>query len=107
MTSHAVERRMRDLGIRIALGARPPQVGWMVLRNVVRHLTLGIVVGAVGVYVWSTWIEGGNGGGEGLLARLLLFAPGPAVVTLVGLMASLGPVRRAVRLDPVNVLRRE
>lgn len=107
VTAHAVERRMRDLGIRIALGARPPQVGWMVLRHVVRHLTLGTVVGAVGVYVWSTWIEGGNGGGEGLLVRLLLFAPGPAVVTLVGLTASLGPVRRAVRLDPVNVLRRE
>ena len=107
VTSYAVERRMRDLGIRIALGARPPQVGWMVLRNVARHLTLGTVVGAVGVYVWSTWIEGGNGGGEGPLVRLLLFAPGPAVVTLVGLTASLGPVRRAVRLDPVNVLRRE
>ena len=108
VTSHAVERRMRDLGIRIALGARPPQVGWMVLRTVVRHLALGIVVGAVGVYVWGTWIPGGSpGGGEGLLVRLLLFAPGPAVVTLVGLMASLGPVRRAVRLDPATVLRRE
>ncbi|MCY4078486.1 MAG: ABC transporter permease, partial [Acidobacteria bacterium] len=108
VTSHAVERQMHDLGIRIALGARPPQVGWMVLRNVVRHLTLGTAVGAVGVYVWSTWIEAGNGaGGGGLLVSLLLFAPGPAVVTLVGLMASLGPVRRAVRLDPVKVLRQE
>ena len=108
VTSHAVERRMRDLGIRIALGARPPQVGWMVLRNVVRHLTLGTAVGAVGVYVWSTWIEAENGGGGGgLLVRLLLFAPGPAVVTLVGLFASLGPVRRAVRLDPVVALRHE
>ena len=45
VTSHAVERRMRDLGIRIALGARPPQVSWMVLRSVVRHLVLGTVVG--------------------------------------------------------------
>ena len=108
VTSHAVERRMRDLGIRIALGAQPPQVGWMVLRNVVRHLALGTAVGVVAVYVWSTWIEGGNsGGGEGLLARLLAFAPGPAVVTLVGLMASLGPLRRAIRLDPMTVLRRE
>ena len=108
VTSHAVERRMRDLGIRIALGARPPQVSWMVLRNVVRHLALGTVLGIVGVYVWSTWIEGGNGGGgDGLLVRLLVFAPGPAVVTLVGLMASLGPARRAARLDPMAVLRRE
>ena len=108
VTSHAVERQMRDLGVRIALGARPRQVGWMVLRRVVRHLTLGTVVGAVGIYAWGTLLPGGDaGGGEGLLVRLLLFAPGPAVVTLAGLMASLGPVRRAVRLEPMTVLRRE
>ena len=108
VTSHAVERQMRDLGIRIALGARPPQVGWMVLRRVIRHLTLGTVVGAAGVYAWAALLPGGNAAGaDGLLVRLLLFAPGPAVVTLIGLMASLGPVRRAVRLDPMTVLRRE
>ena len=108
VTSHAVERQMRDLGVRIALGARPRQVSWMVLRRVVRHLAMGTIVGAVGICAWATLLPGGNAGGaEGLLARLLLFAPGPAVVTLVGLMASLGPVRRAVRLDPMTVLRRE
>lgn len=108
VTSHAVERQMRDLGVRIALGARPRQVSWMVLRRVVRHLAMGTAVGAVGIYAWATLLPGGNAGGaEGLLARLMLFAPGPAVVTLVGLMASLGPVRRAVRLDPMTVLRRE
>ena len=108
VTSHGVEQRMRDIGIRITLGAQPPQVRWMVLRQMVRRLAAGILAGVVGTYVWAAWLGGWDSGGrEGFIYQLLLFAPGPAVVTLVGLMASLGPVRRAVRLDPMTVLRRE
>ena len=108
VTSHGVEQRMPDIGIRITLGAQPRQVRCMVLRQMVRHLATGTLAGAAGLYVWGTWIGGWDSGGrEGFIYQLLLFAPGPAVVTLVGLMASLGPVRRAVRLDPMTVLRRE
>jgi predicted permease len=102
--SYSVARRSREIGIRMALGARPPEVVRLVLRESLVLVTAGLV-GLMGA---------------GLVARLLtsqLFGLAPwdptswlvASVVLVGASAIAGylPARRAARVDPMVALRCE
>jgi putative ABC transport system permease protein len=103
--SYAVSQRTREIGIRMALGAR----GGEVLRLVVgRGLALTAVAVAVGV------------AGAAALSRVLVtllfgvkatdattFAAAAAVMCVVSLLASYLPARRAARLDPMTALAEE
>ncbi|HEU5220076.1 MAG TPA: ABC transporter permease [Gemmatimonadales bacterium] len=96
-------RRMREMGIRIALGARAGQVQWLVVRHGLLLTGLGIVAG-VTVALGAT-----------RLIRTLLFRVAPAdaatyvavplLVLLTALLASWLPAARAARADPAQVLR--
>jgi predicted permease len=100
-----VARRRKELGIRLALGAQPGLVIWMVMREVVLLVTIGLAVGipaamALGSYVSSQlygieprdpWIAGGT--------ILLLLT--------VSALAGLIPATRASRIDPILALRHE
>ncbi len=103
--SLAVATRRREIGLRLAVGARPPQLVAMVLR---RSLLLAAVGAAVGLVA------------AGALTRLLatiLYEISPldpavlalATLILVGIaaIASLVPAVRAARVDPVRTLRQE
>ncbi|MCY4633231.1 MAG: ADOP family duplicated permease [Acidobacteria bacterium] len=108
VTSHAVQQRLREIAIRMTLGAQPVQVSRMVLWRATRHLALGTIAGVAGIAVWSTWIAGWDTGGRsGWISQFVLLAPGALVVALVGLTTTLASVRRAARLDPMTVLRQE
>lgn len=108
VTSHAVQQRLREIAIRMTLGAQPAQVYRMVLRRAIRHLALGTVAGVAGIAAWSTWIAGWDTGGRsGWVFQFLLLAPGVVVVALVGLTATLASGRRAAQLDPNTALRQE
>ena len=108
VTSHAVQQRLREIAIRMTLGARPAQVYWLVLWRAIRHLALGTIAGVAGIAVWSTWIAGWDTGGRsGWGFQFVLLAPGVVVVALVGLTAAFASVRRAAQLDPMTVLRQE
>jgi predicted permease len=101
--AYTVGQRTKEIGVRLALGARRTAVVWMVLRQVVRVVALGVLVGAAGVSV------------VGRLVTPLLFglAPtdpwtiGSAAALLVGIAVLAGglPARAASRLDPATVLR--
>ena len=53
VTGHTVERWTRELGLRIALGAKSSQIGWLVMRRVLMQLSLGLVVGIAGVIAFD------------------------------------------------------
>ncbi len=100
-----VARRRKELGIRLALGADPRSVIWLVMQEVLLLLSIGLAVGiptalALGRYVASQLY--------GIQAR----DPGTAVATLlvltvVSALAGLIPATRASRIDPILALRYE
>jgi putative ABC transport system permease protein len=101
--SYSVALRTQEIGVRIALGARPRDVVGMVMRQVFAITGLGIVIGGVGAFA------------AGSLLTSLLFGVHPSdpvtfaavaiVLAGVAVVAAAVPARRAARLDPVSALR--
>ena len=103
--SYLVEQRTRELGIRIALGAQRGHVVWAVARETAPMLLGGIAAGLVGSAALTRVVRS-------LLYEIqpgdpLTFGTVALLLGAVGAAASLAPVRRAVRADPVTVLRAE
>ena len=103
--SYAVAQRRREIGIRMALGARREQIGAQFLSLGLRLLAAGSIVGTIGA-----WFVGRA------MQSLLFGTPslpiGPlfgtaATIFIVSLVACLIPVRRASRVDPIVALRYE
>jgi predicted permease len=105
VTAYAVNRRRREIGIRIALGAERQRVVAMVLSRVTTLVALGIVIGTA-VSLWAS-----------RFVAALLYDVEPrdpatlgsaaVVLALVGLTAGWLPARRAAHIDPAAVLRDE
>jgi ABC-type antimicrobial peptide transport system permease subunit len=102
---HAVMRRRREIGIRIALGAAPTRVVRLVLARVTLLIGVGIAIGT-GLSVWaSRFVASLLYGLEPRDPATLIAAI--AVLACVGLLAGWLPARRAVRIDPATILRTE
>ena len=103
--AYAVGRRTRELGVRIALGATPRSIAWLVGGRAALLLVVGIVAGGAGALV----------SGRLIASQLYDVAPGDpatlaaAVILLVSVagVATAVPVGRAVRIEPVEALREE
>ncbi|MFH1573774.1 MAG: ABC transporter permease [Acidobacteriota bacterium] len=103
--SYTVARRTREIGLRMALGAAPPRVRWMVLRQVGVMTLVGGLAGLIAAF----WL--------GRLAQSLLYqleGYDPAVLStsilllaLVALGAGIIPAHRASRVEPMKALRYE
>ena len=105
VTLYAVGRRMREFGIRVAMGATPALLARQVIREALRLALAGVVLGCglalagqhllrgllYGVNPWSLWM---------LVCSVVL-------VTLVALAAAALPARRAAHADPIAALRVE
>jgi ABC-type antimicrobial peptide transport system permease subunit len=103
--SYAVSRRTKELGIRMALGARSPDVLWLVLREALWQVALGVVIGVPLALA-----------GARLIASLLfgVRATDPVTISIsalvmlaVALLAGYIPARRATKVDPLVALRAE
>ncbi|HKT79285.1 MAG TPA: ABC transporter permease [Vicinamibacterales bacterium] len=100
-----VAQRRKELGIRLALGAQPRMVIWMVMREVILLLAIGLAVG----------IPAGLGLGRYVASQLYGIQPHDAftaasaviLLALVSAAAGLIPARRASRIDPMLALRQE
>ncbi len=101
--AYVVGQRTKEIGMRLALGAKRVEVLWLVLREIVVILAIGTAAGAAGAV------------GAGRFVRSLLFGLEPAdavtlataaaILATVALAAGFLPAFRASRLDPAEVLR--
>ena len=103
--AYSVAQRTREIGIRVALGARRAQVIALVVRQSAVLTAVGIVLGLLGAAMLSRYLEG-------LLFGVMpldpaTFAGAAVVFTLVALVAAVGPTRRATGVDPLVALRTE
>jgi len=105
ITAHSVAQRRREIGIRMALGAR----GWQVLGMVVRHAISLTGVGAiVGLAIAAAAAQLLTGFLYGIPALdPISFAGSAVLLGAVALVASLLPARRAASVNPVHALRAE
>jgi putative ABC transport system permease protein len=103
--SYSVHQRVREIGVRVALGAHPGDVQGMIVRQGLLLVLAGLAAGLAGALALSR-----------LLASLLYevspadpvtFAGISLVLALVGLLATWLPARRATRVDPLVALRYE
>jgi putative ABC transport system permease protein len=103
--SYSVSRRTRELGIRMALGAQPGSVLSMIMRETLALTLIGIAVGIPCAVATARLITH-------LLFKVSPYDPAtlalvPLVLIAVGALASYIPARRAMRVDPMVVLRYE
>lgn len=101
----AVRSRMRDIGVRMALGAQASDVLKLVLREGVSIGLAGAVIGLLAALaasrLLSSWIYGVR------TMDLLSFAGGAALLLATSIFASYLPARRAAQVDPLVALRQE
>jgi ABC-type antimicrobial peptide transport system permease subunit len=105
LMSHNVLRRTGEIGVRMALGARPGNVLRMIVGESLTIVSFGIVIGMSAAF------------GAGRLIASMLFGLSPidpltyfaviVILTSIALLASLAPAVRASRIDPAVALKRE
>ena len=105
VTACAVTRRTREIGIRIALGARTADVISMVLRESVALTLIGSAIGMVVAAALSRVLAGFLFGIPS--TDPITFAATTVLFAAIGLAACYVPVRRATRIDPTQALRYE
>jgi putative ABC transport system permease protein len=103
--SYLVTRRTREMGIRMALGARPEDVMRQVMRENLTLVCIAVVAGLGGSWALTRFLETLLYGVTATDPPTLAIAPIVLAVTVV--LASLGPARRAARIDPMTALREE
>ncbi|MBI4909925.1 MAG: ABC transporter permease [Acidobacteria bacterium] len=103
--SYSVARRTNEMGIRIALGAQAAQVALLVLRQGMRPVIAGLVVGVVAALAAGRWISSFLFGTEARDPAAIAGVIGMLVV--VAGMACWMPALRASRIDPTTALRDE
>jgi putative ABC transport system permease protein len=100
-----VNRRLREFGIRLALGARPLDVAALVAQSALRITAVGAIAGLIAAAALTRFLAALLFGVRPLDPLTLVAAP--ALLVVVALAACVAPALRAVRVDPAVSLRVE
>jgi ABC-type antimicrobial peptide transport system permease subunit len=105
LLAYSVTQRTREIGVRMALGAEPKRVGWMVMKDVAELTGVGILIGIPLAFGLGKLIDS-------LLFGVHAFGAASIGIALVALtavaaFAAYAPTRRATRIDPMVALRYE
>lgn len=103
VVSYSVGLRTNEIGIRMALGAKPAAVRRLVLMQSMRPVAAGAGLGMAGAFVLSRFMQSLVYGVS--VTDPLTYGAGLALLGLVAAAACLIPARRAARLDPLAALR--
>jgi putative ABC transport system permease protein len=103
--AHAVARRTREIGIRIALGADPISLTKSILGRSLQLVVIGCILGVVSTLAAARLLTTIVFGVQPMDSAAL--GAGMAVLLLIAVTASVVPVRRALRVDPMDALRAE
>jgi predicted permease len=111
VTGYAVALRHKEIGVRMALGARKGQVLLLMLREATALVSAGTVLGFLGAFalakilsrLTSIFVDALKVGTDD--PRLLIGAP--LLLAALALLACYVPARRATKIDPMNALRQE
>jgi predicted permease len=103
--AYMVARRTREIGIRMAVGAEPGDVSWLVLREVMAMSGIGLGIGLVIAFGLGLLIESQLYGVKA--SDPLVFASATVLLAVVTLLAGWLPARKAAAVDPMVALRYE
>jgi ABC-type antimicrobial peptide transport system permease subunit len=105
VTAYTVTQYTRDIGVRMVLGAKPPQVIWLFLRRAFIQLAIGLTIGLAGAVGVGKLLQGFlvqmSGRDPVTLVTIV------ALLIVVSIAACIWPARLATRLDPLAALRHE
>ena len=105
VVAHLVRQRAGEIGIRMALGAQRRAVQWLVLKQGLVVILLGLAVGTAGAFVVTRLVGGFLYGVSTLDPTTFVLAP--LALTVVTLLACYVPARHASRIAPVIALRND
>ncbi len=105
LLAYTTLKRVREIGIRLALGARPAQIRALVLSHGLQLLLIGSVFGLVAAFALSRALQSVLFEVKGIDPRIYLSVG--ALLSAATFLASWIPARRASRVDPIQALRVE
>jgi predicted permease len=116
VVAFAVERRSREIGIRMALGARSQQVVWSIVRGVAELVGVSTAIGLFLSVLAMLALRAAPTGNNIGIGNIAVYRPAidpvallaiAAVTAVVGAAAAFVPARRAALMDPLAALRHE
>jgi ABC-type antimicrobial peptide transport system permease subunit len=105
LLAYTTVKRVREIGIRLALGARPAQIRTLILSHGMHLLVIGSAIGLLSAIAVSRALQSLLFEAKGLDPRIYLAVGG--IMFAATLLASWIPARRASRVDPIIALRAE
>jgi predicted permease len=103
MVTYSVTQRTAELGIRIALGADRAELLWLVVRGTLTLLVIAVLLGVTAAFMTSSLLASFMFGIQP--AEPWVYSATVALLIAVGLLSSIQPTLRAMRIDPVETLR--
>jgi ABC-type antimicrobial peptide transport system permease subunit len=103
--SYTVSQRMREIGIRMALGAQKGELRWMFVRSALALTGIGVAIGLCAAAALMQSMKSLLFGVSPL--DPLTYISIPLVLVAAAMLASYLPARRAASVDPVEALRAE
>jgi predicted permease len=101
----AVTQRSNEIGIRVALGARPHNIAWLVVRDVTALVAAGIAIGSALSWAGLAAFQANVGSVAGFDASTVLIVG--LMIAAAGAASAYAPARRAIRADPIAAIRQQ